>query len=109
MYFRPLKSNIIFGNFLSRVYIYGYYKIDPKEGLLYVPKYVRKSSTCRKQVDNGIFPIKKFDKVIFIQNSGLHVLIFFLTPPMLQTSDLERSDQNCYLKSNNYIIIPRMP
>ena len=28
---------------------------------------------------------------------------------MLQTSDLEQSDRNCHFKSNNYIIIPRMP
>ena len=43
------------------------------------------------------------------QTSGLHVSILFLTPPMLQTSDLERSDQNCHFKSYNYIIKRRMP
>ena len=26
---------------------------------------------------------------------------------MLQTSDLERSDRNCHLKSDNYILIPK--
>ena len=43
----------------------------------------------------GLFPIK--------------VSILFLTPPMLQTSELERSDQNCHFKSDNYNLIPRMP
>ena len=42
------------------------------------------------------------------QTSDLHVPILFLTPPMLQTWDLERPDQNYHFKSNNYIFIPRM-
>ena len=42
---------------------------------------------------------------IFRQTSDLHVSILFLTPPKLQTSDLERSEQNCHFKSDNYIII----
>ena len=29
--------------------------------------------------------------------------ILFLTPPILQTSDLERSDRNFHFKSDNYI------
>ena len=35
--------------------------------------------------------------------------ILFLMPPMSQTSDLERSGRNCHFKSDNYILIPRMP
>ena len=42
-----------------QVNIYRYYNIDPKEGLYYVRKYVRKSSKNRKKVDIGLFPIKK--------------------------------------------------
>ena len=43
------------------------------------------------------------------QTSDLHVSILFLTPLRLQTSDFERSDQYCHYKTDNYIIIPRMP
>ena len=46
---------------------------------------------------------------IVIQTSGLPVLILFLKPTMLQTLDLERSDRNCHFKSDNYILILRMP
>ena len=63
----------------------------------------------------GLFLIKKVDKNaivpinIFRQTSGLLVSILFLMPRKLQTSDLERSDQNWHFKSDNYIKIPRMP
>ena len=43
-------------------YISRTFKISPREGRLYVQKYVRKSSKNRKKVDNGLFPIKKVDK-----------------------------------------------
>ena len=36
------------------------------------------------------------------------MLNLFLTPPMLQTSDFERSDRYCNYKSDNYIKVPRM-
>ena len=52
---------------------------------------------------------KKVDKDdIFGQTLDLHVSILFLTPPMLQTSDFERSERYCHYKSDNYITIPRM-
>ena len=48
-------------------------------------------------------------KNILGQTLDLNMSIVFLTPPMLQTLDLERSDQNCHFKSDNYILILRMP
>ena len=51
-----------------------------------------KKALKKEKVDNGLFPIKKVDS----------------KPPMLQTSDWERSDGNCHFKSDNYILIPRM-
>ena len=46
---------------------------------------------------------------IFRQTSGLNMSILFLMPPMLQTSDSDRSNQNYHFKSDNYILIPRTP
>ena len=54
--------------------------------------------------------IFKLDPInILGQTLGLNVSILFLMPPILQTSDLERSDQNCHFKYDNYILITRMP
>ena len=53
--------------------------------------------------------LREFFLISDKQTSGLHVSILFLTPPMLQTSDFERSDRYCHDKSDNYILIPRMP
>ena len=53
----------------------------------------------------GLHWVYNFDK----QTLDLHLSILFLTPPMLQTSDLERYDQNCHFKSDNYFLIRRMP
>ena len=49
-----------------------------------------------KNLDNGSIPYKKVSNL-------------FLTPPMSQTSDLERYYRNCHFRSDNYILIPRKP
>ena len=68
--------------------------------------------TCSKSRRNNKKWVVSTSVFFFILCSFLHrwsVSILFLTPPMLQNSDLERSDQNCHFKSDNYILIPRMP
>ena len=52
-----------------------------------------KSSKNRRKVDNGLFLIKKVNKDAEAD--------YILTPPMLHTSDFERSDIYCHYKSNN--------
>ena len=49
-------------------------------------------------------PVLNSEKYLFF---NLDPILFLMTP-MLQTSDLERSDRYCHYKSDNYIIIPKM-
>ena len=63
-----------------RDYIYRTSNISPREGRQYVRKYIN------FQTNLGPTDVDLF----FRQTSGLHMSTFFLTPPMLQTSDLDR-------------------
>ena len=64
---------------------------------------------CMLCISTSFQVLRAPESNILGQTLGLNVLILFLTPLMLQTSDLERSDRNCHFKSDNYILILKMP
>ena len=51
------------------------------------------------------FKISPRDGICVFENMFKKALKIGKRPPMLQTSDLEKSDRNCHFKSDNYILI----